>query len=207
MFGIWDSDGTLFDTYPPQITIIQDILKVNIQRSIKWVEMISGEKKEYKKTNIKEFNVDMTNDLIYFFKIAYNHMGFSLELNGKDSDIKNIKRYYKDNKGQFWVIYNNNRIIGCIGLRNLDEKKKIGELKRFYILPEMQGLGFGKSLLELLIKNAEKSYDYIRLDTSSKSEKAIHLYEKYGFYYIERYNNDLYAELFMEKKFRKAFLS
>lgn len=149
----------------------------------------------------KTFNSSMKEDLIDFFEKVYDYMGYSLELGGKDSDLKNIKENYKNSGGEFWVIYRDKKIIGTIGLRKV--KDKIGELKRFYVLPEFQGEGYGKFLLETILKAARKKYEYLRLDTTKKSERAIYLFKKYDFYEIERYNDDPYAEIFMERKLLK----
>ena len=72
-----------------------------------------------------------------------------------------------------------------------------------YVLPQYQGKGYGRSLLNYAIKQArDNGYDYIRLDTTKNSNNAINLYKSSDFYEIERYNDNNVAEVFMELKIK-----
>lgn len=56
---------------------------------------------------------------------------------------------------------------------------------------EIRGMGISKALIEKVIDDArEIGYKYMRLDTFPFMKSAIKLYEKYGFYYIEKYNDN-----------------
>jgi hypothetical protein len=46
------------------------------------------------------------------------------------------------------------------------------------------------------------SWKNLRLDTTSKSPAAISLFRKHGFVEIVRYNDDPFAEIFMELSLR-----
>jgi GNAT superfamily N-acetyltransferase len=54
------------------------------------------------------------------------------------------------------------------------------EIKRFFILPEYQGNGYGMLLLAELQKNADSKYDTLTLDSSLG---AVAFYRKHGFVY------------------------
>ena len=41
-----------------------------------------------------------------------------------------------------------NNVIGTIAIRKIDDGKRIVELKRMFVLPEFQGNGYGRLLLE-----------------------------------------------------------
>jgi GNAT superfamily N-acetyltransferase len=74
------------------------------------------------------------------------------------------------------VLYENDKIIGTGTLFE-------NEIKRFFILPEYQGKGFGKILLKELKKNIEKDkYDNFVLDSSLG---AVKFYQKNGYMYKE----------------------
>ena len=69
------------------------------------------------------------------------------------------------------------------------------------VLPEYQGKGYGRLLLDNLIDEArKKSLSILRLDTMKSYEKALNLYRSTGFYEIERYNDNYRAEVYMEKR-------
>ena len=61
-------------------------------------------------------------------------------------------------------------------------------------------MGISKALVEIIIKDAKKiGYKHMRLDTFPFMSSAIKLYEKYGFYYIDRYNdNPAETAIFMQ---------
>jgi N-acetylglutamate synthase-like GNAT family acetyltransferase len=94
------------------------------------------------------------------------------------------------------ILYDNNKIIGTGTLFK-------NEIKRFFILPECQGNGFGKLLLKELEKNIEKDkYNFFLLDSSLgavefyrkngyefKDYKTIELQNKYYLCYLEMYKN------------------
>jgi ribosomal protein S18 acetylase RimI-like enzyme len=72
-------------------------------------------------------------------------------------------------------------------------------VKRFYLLSDYRDKGCGKKLLEKAIQTAPRfGFKRLRLDTTSRSAAAIHLFQKYGFKEITRYNDNPRAEFFFE---------
>jgi ribosomal protein S18 acetylase RimI-like enzyme len=136
--------------------------------------------------------------LLSFLKDAFAEMGNEFLLDGKDSDIRDIERVYLQNRGSFYVIDNQGEIRGCVGVRRFSDE--IAELKRLYIARECRGLGLGHALCVNAINDARNfGYKFLRLDTITKSQAALALFRKLGFYEIARYNSDPFAEIFMEK--------
>jgi GNAT superfamily N-acetyltransferase len=86
-----------------------------------------------------------------------------------------------------------------IGLKVLDRENSIAEIKRFFLLPEFQGFGYGKFLMKTAIDYAEEiKLRKIRLDTMKQAMTAQAIFRKFGFYEIPRYNNNEMAEYFYE---------
>lgn len=97
----------------------------------------------------------------------------------------------------------NSAVIGSIGLKILNKVDKIGEIKRYFVLPSCQGKGIGTLLMEHLLLNAKENELYIlRLDAMKKSIAARKIFEKYGFQEINKYNENEIAEIFMELKLK-----
>ena len=123
--------------------------------------------------------------------------GSVFEPDGKDSDVKRIEDVYLSRSGTFLLLTYRDQVVGSIGLRARDDR--IAELKRFYVLEEHCGRGLGRELLEKTIRHArDHNFHSVRLDTTSRSTRAIQLFESEGFEYIEKYNDDPYAECYME---------
>ena len=99
----------------------------------------------------------------------------------------------------FWCLIDDNNVIGTIAIRKIDDAKRIVELKRMFVLPEFQGKGYGRLLLEHAVKSArEQKYQKICLDTRRQFSVAQHLYRSVGFQETERYNDNEHAELYFE---------
>lgn len=112
--------------------------------------------------------------------------------------MANVEIHYMTN-GCFWCLIDDNNVIGTIAIRKIDDAKRIVELKRMFVLPEFQGNGYGRLLLEHAVKCArEEGYQKICLDTRKQFSVAQHLYRSVGFQETERYNDNEHAELYFE---------
>ena len=144
---------------------------------------------------------EMQDKLDVFFNTVYSALDLKYEPLGRHNDLRNIPTIYQEDGGDFWVIVSNKKIIGTIGLKILDRANYVGEIKRMAVLPECQGQGYGRVLLNNLIDEArKKSLRILRLDTMKRYEKTLNLYRSTGFYEIERYNDNHLAEVYKEKR-------
>lgn len=135
-------------------------------------------------------------ELLRFIIAVFDENNIELKLTQKHSDILNPLSVYFS----FYIVVDNDDIVGCVGVRDLDSDKRIAELKRLYLSKAYHKRGIGGRLVKSAIKSAaNKEYKYMRLDTKEQFSNAIALFEKYGFYQIKRYN-DSDATLFYEVK-------
>ena len=79
--------------------------------------------------------------------------------------------------GRYYLMEIDDEFIGYIGLRVLDQV----EVMNFYILPKYQGKGYGNELLEYVCNLVDKRNKEMILEVRKSNEKAIKLYEKFGF--------------------------
>jgi ribosomal protein S18 acetylase RimI-like enzyme len=137
-------------------------------------------------------------NLMRFLNSVLTDMGYEFLPDQKDSDIRDIESVYLLNHGAFHVLEIHRQISGSVGVRRFSDD--IAELKRLYVSREHRSKGFGHALCLAAIEDARKlGYRFLRLDTTRRSIEAIGLFRKLGFQEIERYNNDPFAELFLEK--------
>jgi ribosomal protein S18 acetylase RimI-like enzyme len=74
--------------------------------------------------------------------------------------------------------------MGCVGVQRLNADTC--QMKRLYVMPESRELNIGKALIEQAIGFAKDSgYRYMRLTTAPDLERAIGLYQRYGFVFVE----------------------
>ena len=111
-----------------------------------------------------------------------------LEIQNYDDELKHLEKKYGLPYERLYLVYYNNEVAGCIGLKKID--KKNCEMKRLYVRPKFRGKQIGEQLIEKIIKAAKEiGYSYMLLDTLPFLKGAIYLYKKYGFYEIASYNN------------------
>ena len=116
----------------------------------------------------------------------------------RHADIVNVEQYYMQD-GCFWCLFDNQTLVGTVALRTIDLDNKVVELKRMFVLPEYQGKGYGRLLLNYAIAYArEQQYNKICLDTRKQFSAAQHLYRSSGFQETEKYNDNDRAELYFE---------
>lgn len=145
---------------------------------------------------IIDYNSKYQCSLIQFIKKVFDENKIVLDIKEKHIDLTQPEKYYNS---FVIVIDDNNNVCGCLGMRVIDEKNKILEIKRLYLLRKYHHLGYGKGMFDLLIKRAKNMrYKYLRLDTKERFSNAVGLIKSRGFYPIERYNNST-ATLFFEK--------
>jgi putative acetyltransferase len=113
-------------------------------------------------------------------------------------DMDRISSVYREPHGTFLVLLDAERVVGTGAIRRLDEQTC--ELKRMWFLPAYRGRGYGARMSEALFEFARSAgYKRVRLDTAPVLAAANRLYERLGFYPIERYN-DGPGTIFMEKR-------
>ena len=84
----------------------------------------------------------------------------------------------------YYVLENpEGKLIGCGGIAQLaGAEPEICELKKMYFLPEARGLGWGKTLIEVLEQAAlALGYRQMYLETIAAMQQANGLYKRMGF--------------------------
>lgn len=101
--------------------------------------------------------------------------------------------------GDFLVVYDGERPVGCGGIKRLDERTC--EIKRMYVLPEYRGRGLAGLLLAKLEERArELGFIRSRLDTGARQAGAKHIYESAGYVEIPDYNGNTQASFWFERE-------
>lgn len=105
-----------------------------------------------------------------------------------DLETLNMSQHYKKEKSSvYFVAIINDKVVGGAGIASFNDKKRICELKKLFLLPESQKMGIGKKLLESCLSFAKKEgYRECYLDTLSNMKSAIKLYEKNGFKHLSK---------------------
>jgi putative acetyltransferase len=111
---------------------------------------------------------------------------FDLGFQGFDEELSMLPGAYTPPRGALLVARANTGIVGCVGVRALDEVTC--EMKRLYVVSSQRGTGLGRQLAEASIGEARRlGYSAMRLDTVPGMETAQAIYRRLGFLDAEPY--------------------
>ena len=123
----------------------------------------------------------------------------SLDEQNYSEEMEHLEDKYGLPDGRLYLLMDREKAAASVALHKIDEQTC--ELKRLYVKPEYRRQGIAEMLLDRLISEArETGYSYMVLDTMPALKEAIRLYEKKGFYRIEKYNNNPFEKMLFYKK-------
>ena len=104
-----------------------------------------------------------------------------------DKGLDHLSVYYNDPRRVYYVLEEDDSVIGGIGFAEFDGFDECCELQKLYLRDDHKGKRIGYRMVRYLEERAEESgYRRIYLETHTNLEAAIHLYEKCGYREIER---------------------
>ena len=111
-----------------------------------------------------------------------------LEIKVNEEKIRYLKRHdlwtIKKSFLCFYLALDNNNLIGCIGLKKIDNESAM--LSRFYVKKEYRRKGIGEKLYQKVLDYAYKhKFKDIYLGVDEVSKSGISFYEKHGFIKID----------------------
>jgi putative acetyltransferase len=129
-------------------------------------------------------------------------LGLALSFQDFEQEIVTFPAQYSQPHGRLLVAQYEDKIVGCVGLRDLGHG--ICEMKRMYVQPSFRDKGLGRALAEAVINEARGiGYTHMRLDTIPSMETAIHLYMSLGFKDIDPYRlNPIEGARYLELKLK-----
>ena len=119
-------------------------------------------------------------EILNLVKRVLEDYGLDINPSETDKDLSDIAHNYFGRNGLFEIIEEDGEIVGSYGVYPVSPD--VCELRKMYLLPGFQGRGLGKLMMERAIsKSRELGYATMVLETNKKLNKAVGLYEKYGF--------------------------
>ncbi|MFT4832130.1 MAG: putative acetyltransferase [Psychroserpens sp.] len=104
-----------------------------------------------------------------------------------DTALDHMYENYSVPKASYFVVEENEKIIGCAGVAQLENYEgNVCELQKMYFTEEARGRGLGAQMMTICLNKArEYGFDKCYLETMPYMEDAQKLYKKTGFQYIE----------------------
>lgn len=100
-----------------------------------------------------------------------------------DPEIDDMYSHYQSSKSCYFVIAQDDQVVGCGGLAPLEGgDSDTCELRKMFFLPRLRGIGMGRRLLSLLLNEAKKrKFRNCYLETLDRMWRANELYLRSGF--------------------------
>ncbi len=141
--------------------------------------------------NIRPITV---NDDDKIAKIIRNNLeAYHLNIPGTayfDPELEHLSGYYGENpkKREYLIATDESgEVIGGVGISEFKGFENCGEIQKLYLSDKAKGKGIGKELMKAIEETArKKGYSRLYLETHSVLKAAIGLYEKIGFYEIDK---------------------
>jgi putative acetyltransferase len=151
---------------------------------------MTGEGRE-RRLNIRE--ITPADDTVLAEIIRDNLRKKHLDIPGTvyyDENLYHLSDFYlADKGGRYYFIATDDRdkVIGGIGLAEVEFLDDCAELQKLYLTDEAKGNGFSYKLISLVEDKArEFGYKRIYLETHDNLQEAIHVYQKSGYREIEK---------------------
>lgn len=104
-----------------------------------------------------------------------------------DDALDRLSEFYSQPSRAYYVLVENERVVGGIGLAEFDIDRKCCELQKLYLDEAVRGSGIGYKMIAFIEERArEMGYEQMYLETHTNLAAAIHIYEKSGYKMIER---------------------
>jgi putative acetyltransferase len=95
-------------------------------------------------------------------------------------DLLRFNRHYTPPHGAFWVVRDDARVVGSVGVDRVDDGT--AELHRLYVDAALRGQGIGRALVETVLDWArEQQIARVVLWSDTRFENSHRLYRRLGF--------------------------
>ena len=95
-------------------------------------------------------------------------------------DLLQFDAHYTAPRGAFWVIREDTRVVGSVGVERLDART--AELHRLYVDSSLRGRGVGRTLVETVLAwSREQGMRRLVLWSDTRFETSHRLYRRLGF--------------------------
>jgi N-acetylglutamate synthase-like GNAT family acetyltransferase len=95
-------------------------------------------------------------------------------------DLLQFDAYYTAPRGAFWVVREETRVVGSVGVKRMDART--AELHRLYVDSALRGRGLGQTLVETVLGwTREQGLQRLTLWSDTRFQHSHRLYRRLGF--------------------------
>ena len=115
-------------------------------------------------------------------RLVLEEYGLPWQPESADRDVIEVETCYLQIGGQFWVVEQQQKVVGTAAYYPIARGNKAVEIRKMYLLPAVRGQGLGKYLLQQLETTiAASGFQEIWIETATVLKEAVQLYESSGY--------------------------
>ena len=104
----------------------------------------------------------------------------------EDKALDDLFEHYNKSRAQYFVLTENDTIIGSAGIDAIEDGSDVCELQKMYFHPKARGRGLGEKMMQECLEFAKsKEFQSCYIETLPSMKAAQKLYLKTGFEYID----------------------
>jgi len=127
--------------------------------------------------------------------LSGEQLDYMLDLIYSDEALTN---QFKKKEQLFYLISEDEKTLGFIGIEHNYKNEAVTRIHKIYLLPETQGKGIGKKVIEEIQKLAFENHSKTLSLNVNRFNSALTFYEKIGFKIMDEVNIDIGNGYFME---------
>ncbi|WP_264537234.1 GNAT family N-acetyltransferase [Flavobacterium sp. N1736] len=146
--------------------------------------------------------VHITWPITYGEILSKEQLDYMLDLFYSDEALTD---QYNKKEQLFYMIYEDKTNIGFIGIEHNYKEENTTKIHKIYLLPETQGKGIGKKVINAIAKMALENNSKVLSLNVNRFNSALSFYKKIGFEVVDEVNIEigngyLMEDYVMEKK-------
>jgi len=133
---------------------------------------------------VQQAQLEDVEGILALINFHYADLGRTMQPQSNPSHqrLTDPQKYWRDHGGEFWVLKENERIIGALAAQKNPEAPRIAEFDWFYLYPEYEGKAYTLMLIREAAKWLEQSgCKSIEFWTGQAHTRAHRLYQRLGF--------------------------
>jgi putative acetyltransferase len=137
---------------------------------------------QYQNFTVRDWRTEDREAAAEVIKTVLEEYGLPWQPELADRDVIEVEKSYLKVGGEFWVVEQDEVVVGTAAYQPSDRGNKAVEIRKMYLLPAVRNQGLGRYLLQELEKAiAIKDYQEIWLETITILKEAVKLYELNGY--------------------------
>jgi putative acetyltransferase len=131
---------------------------------------------------LREVTANDQADVIELIHRVYNEYGDRICLDGADSDLLALPQHYRDLGGEFVVLHDSKRLVGCHAAHPLEGKERVCTFRRLYLQADRRGAGHGQRLMTWALDWARGGgFRRVEFWSDTRFQNAHRFFHRLGF--------------------------